>query len=206
VRLDNRTHYDTAALRSLLCAVHTGEAGHRGRLRTWDTLVVRIRYRRQGNRKYTGHAFLNGRKSVLSVPRGQLDILEFAALWRHELWHLYGLRHRDYTPTVLYCKPESVVGMVEPGTLVEVAPTKKVVSPDDERTARVKSLVDRLKRWESKRKRAETAITKIRRSLRYYERQIPVSSIQPSQLNQRKPQSTDELVASIRERMNGGTL
>lgn len=50
---------------------------------------------------------------------------------------------------------------------------EKVVVPvpiDEVRSKRKARLQERLKKWESRKKRAETAIRKLRKSIRYYER------------------------------------
>lgn len=51
---------------------------------------------------------------------------------------------------------------------------------DDKRAAKITNLRDRLARWEGKRKRADNAIAKIRRSLRAYDRQKPATAKYPA--------------------------
>lgn len=107
MRLVNQTNYDTRTLRSILTAVHNAET--RGRLATWERCKVVVAYGRKGNRKYTGHAYFSGLKCHLSVPKGGLDVIQFAAVWRHELWHLCGVRnHGDYPSSIRYGRPSCV--------------------------------------------------------------------------------------------------
>jgi len=106
MKVRNSTGYDTRTLRSVLIAVHNAEP--RGKLKTWKHLIVNIVHTRAGNRPYTGHAYYHGHYCHLSVPRGELSIPQFAALWRHEMWHLYGIKHCDYPPLLKHAKVECV--------------------------------------------------------------------------------------------------
>ncbi|UCC74352.1 MAG: hypothetical protein JSV86_07280, partial [Gemmatimonadota bacterium] len=93
MKLDNDTRYDSRVLRAIMHAVHAHEVGMgQGRLPTWPQLTVRVGYRRrQDDATYSGYAYYHGRFARLSVPRtGVLDVARFAAVFRHELWHLYG--------------------------------------------------------------------------------------------------------------------
>lgn len=193
MKLDNRTKYDTRALRSILCAVHTLDASARatsrnakpnGRLRTWAQLVVVVRYARRGDRPYTGHAYYHGGNATLSIPRerdgaSSCKVRELVALWQHELWHLYRIRHADMPPTVLRCRADApfVDRVVEylgaqfadgrvPLAHEPVAKPEPTV--DERRAIKVARLVARRDAWISKRDRAVRALAKIERSLRYY--------------------------------------
>lgn len=98
----NKTNYDTRTLKALLVAVHAAEGGKRGRLKTWKRLCVTIKHSRCHG--YTGFAWYSGLKATLCVPKDGILIRKFAELWRHELWHLYGIRHSDYPPSIRYCR------------------------------------------------------------------------------------------------------
>lgn len=116
MNLDNQTEYNTRILKSVMCAVHAAEPR---RLKSWSTLQVRIGYANRSCAPYTGQAMQDGSSCVLSIPQpgtvyyspqssgdqgdwhdlghSALGIPEFAALWRHQLWHLYGLKHKAFT-------------------------------------------------------------------------------------------------------------
>jgi len=116
VRVLNKTDYPTRAIRSILCAVHSAEP--RGRLKQWHQLSVEIVYARRTNWPYTGSAYINGTNAYLSVPRPGteyangvhtcLAVVKLAALWRHEMWHLYGFEHCDYGPALRNWEDECV--------------------------------------------------------------------------------------------------
>jgi len=189
MRLANATAYRTLDLRAVLCAVHTiGAAGltgspnarpQSGRLRTWPDLVVAVRYARKGNRKYTGHAYLSGYHATLSVPRGSCNLRVLVALWQHELWHLYGLRHDAMADSVGWCRANTLfvervvtkLGDQFGGALHE---TVRVPAPKptaaDKRVEKVARLVARRDAWLAKQRRAANALAKIERSLRRYEK------------------------------------
>lgn len=95
MRLRNDTLYPSAALRRILAAVHARESTRRGwrRLPQWGAVDVRVAYARRND--LGGWAYVGGNAAHVFVPRGVLPVSRFAALWRHELWHLYGFRHGD---------------------------------------------------------------------------------------------------------------
>ena len=177
MRLINQTPYPTRLLRSLICAVHTAEAkGGRGRrLPRWSRLTIKIAIRRAGNRDYTGHAYLSGHYSHLSVPPGGLDVAAFAALWRHELWHLYGIRHGDFPESIMWCQPTAqTAAMVERfgATIPEPAPppAPSALSRSSANIAKAQRDMarasERAKRLTTKAKRTATALAKAKRDLK----------------------------------------
>ena len=190
MKIDNRTAYDTRALRSILCAVHALDATSRGgaknassngRLATWDRLVVVVRHGRRGDRPFTGHAFYHGRRATLSIPRESCDVRALVALWQHELWHLYSIRHADMPPSVLWCRADSpfvervvaslapsLGGGLDPVALIEVPVEPVVEDKPDVRVERVARLVERRIAWATKARRASTALGKIDRALKRY--------------------------------------
>lgn len=100
MKLLNQTNYPTVELKRLLRAVHAKESARPwGQLDQWDKLVITVRYTlpdQQGNTDYySGWAYLGEVESTLFVPPGKLHVSKLAGLWRHELWHLYGVDHHD---------------------------------------------------------------------------------------------------------------
>ncbi len=191
MKIDNRTDYPTRRLRSLLCAVHNAQGK---KLPTWGRLVVEIGYRRRGDRPYTGHAHLNGYFCRLTVPRPTIDVradhpqydrikekeglavAKFCALWDHEILHLYGVRHRDFSSSRMHCKvTDRIRAMIPDGfpdrLAGELPKAKPKPTLEEKQRAKVDRLLARRKAWIAKAKRALTALEKIDRSLAYYARQ-----------------------------------
>lgn len=189
MKIINQTDYPTPALRSIMVAVHNAEP--RGRLKTWARLTVTIRYARKGDRPYTGNARYNGLRCTLSVPRPATTyapgvdvttlgdaslcrVVRFAALWRHEMWHLYGIRHAAYTDAIMWCQPECVdhvhLGPFADVHAVPPASAKTKPTKTELQAQKVAGLQARRLTWRRKKSRAENAIAKIDRSLRYYDR------------------------------------
>lgn len=112
--LQNKTVYNTAALRKLLSAVHEHMAKSEGRLRGWSgeeyysyrkgtrvrvVTTFQVTYSR-GN-YVSGHAFINGCDSVLRLARPGKVIRsstygKFIWLAYHEMMHLYGYLHPQF--------------------------------------------------------------------------------------------------------------
>ncbi len=170
MKLDNQTDYPTRVLRSIMCAVHSAEP--RGRLRTWDRLTVKVVYSRG---RHTGYAFYHGLSARLRVPKDGMNVAKFAALWRHELWHLYGIPHADYPPNVMHCKVACVdhVDLGRFGGLLDAVPPPPPPKPTklELQELKVARLLARRAGWATKAKRADRALAKIDRSLGYYARE-----------------------------------
>jgi hypothetical protein len=103
VRVVNETRYPTAALRRIVALVHGRESTRTlfGRLGQWDRLVVTVKHSARARDGtgfpgwYSGWAHLGGTQSHLFVPPERLEVTKLAGLWRHELWHLYGVEHSE---------------------------------------------------------------------------------------------------------------
>lgn len=119
--VENKTHYDTRALRRLICEVHRRFAKHEGRLKAWKWLRVHVGYAKHdnlsGKANYAGTwmqlllppnklasrktADLGGRRIVSVDPKhdhivhvaGRCDVQRLAYLIDHELYHSYGIGH-----------------------------------------------------------------------------------------------------------------
>lgn len=169
MKLINDTSYPTRQLRSIIEAVHTKEGkGSKGRLVRWKRMKIRISYRRKGDRPYTGYAYLNGFYCHMSVPRGGLNVAAFIALWRHEMWHLYGIRHDTMPKSIEYCRindwvrellprfPEVLEEKIAPVPTLEDKKAAKLASIEKE-VARADA---RVKIWGTKLKRATTGLKK----------------------------------------------
>lgn len=175
MKLRNATHYDTRALRRVLVAVHNDVAtGSRGRLRTWRGLVVDVVHGRKHG--YTGHAYRHGKLARLRLDKARCSVAHLAALWHHELLHLYGIRHADYPcvgngrywlPAERYSDLHARLGL--PEHLEPCAPKPKPKPTIEDQRARLEA---RRRAWVTKQRRATTAIAKIDRALKRIEKKI----------------------------------
>lgn len=216
MKLVNETQYDTAQLRAIIIAVHRLEATHRGRLPQWKSrevldrhfapvlvrkrrreLTIRVvRRKRYGIDDSSGHAYVRGYKSLLVLPFHVVDVGTVALLWLHELQHLYGLTHKEMSPSVrglwapkhraqLECYAEAARRAVDGATeLMERPAAGPALLAPEERTARRRAalekavvtryerVVEREREWAVRLKRAQTALVKLRTKRRYYERQF----------------------------------
>ncbi len=108
MKLTNYTNLDSQSLRSVICAVHTAEGKRRGkRLHTWNkdlTIDVVHSQERTGERGYSGYASIHGYFALLRIPHKSIpcNLHIFGGLWRHELWHLYGIRHKDFPRSIMW--------------------------------------------------------------------------------------------------------
>ena len=189
MRLINKTSYDTAELRAILIAVHNEEAKHRGRLKTWNRLTVTIRRRSTyGMGDNSGFAYFHGRQACLTLPMEVCNVASLAAVWLHELQHLYGIRHPDMAPAIRHCLyADSVLSSWVKAALAAVdgrgAIQERQSEPQDPETAKasralkLEAVVMRRytrvlaaeARWAAKLKRAQTALQEYRTKRRYYE-------------------------------------
>lgn len=173
-KIKNATDWNTRDLRRLVHAVCDARRLHRNR-------TVSFVCQRRGTSRL-GWAYYHSTYMRVMLPRdgeglssrtekvsGVIDgptLQSVANTIAHELDHNEGKKHRDM--------PRSY-GLVLPwGELAVRAKAVKPLASKDELRARrsaaaEESIRERLARWESKQKRAQRAITKLKRSLRYYE-------------------------------------
>jgi len=129
----------------------------------------------------TGRAAYSGRRLRMTLHGG--DLVSLLWLARHETWHLFGVRHEHFPDSVMRETASSRVavallfGVTEGATLPRTPPEpKSVPSVEDRASAKLLRLTEREKAWRTKLKRAETALAKIRKSKRYYAKQIAVAA------------------------------
>jgi hypothetical protein len=206
MRVNNKTRYGTRKLRSIFCAVHSDIATP---LDTWRHLTVTVVYSRRrrrhrwndederiesylddgGPRNMSGHASLDGYSMTLCVPRTHLQSLWLAKLFHHELLHSYGKRHPEYPKSLgsdfWRGDAENYRWILDKHELPELLDEKPEEPPAPKPTkeakqlAAVQRLIARRKAWVTKARRAATALAKIDKSLRYYQREgIEVPDLQ----------------------------
>lgn len=134
------------------------------------------------SRHVTGRAAYSGMR--LRITIGDASLESFLWIARHEVWHLFGVRHEHFPDAVMhasrgaYAAVRDVYDIAEDATLPLASPPepKPVPSAEDRASAKLLRLTEREKAWTTKLKRAETALAKIRKSKRYYEKQIAVAA------------------------------
>ena len=161
IKIDNRTKYSTRSLRVLFAAVHRRFMKLHDRPRLLD---VAVRSKRSGS-AIDGYAWLNSNKVVLHLPKPPLDVdmrREVALTLYHELLHCVGIKsHREPA----FDLKRGDFAYVDSCQLEVELPRVKMPKSVD---TKVTALKARRKRWVSKLKRAQTALKKIDRSLKYY--------------------------------------
>jgi hypothetical protein len=191
MKIDNRTPYATRVLRSIMIAVANEVAASHGptprepvvKIVARNPKVIRctgtdgVTHEARRSRTYSGHAYLSGRRAVLSIPTTGLDVVHFSYLWRHELFHLYGIRHPDYPRGVRYFDTE-ITPQIEArivarfGSRVEPEAAPGPEPAEDRIGAKLTVLDARERRWRMIAKRAATYLAKIKRSRTYYQGQL----------------------------------
>lgn len=172
----NTSGYDTRAIRAVIVLAHNYiKQSEKRAAPNWSRLRVLVRGRDEG-KHVSGRAFLGGcggyHKSwdvCLTVCRPVLHARTLLALAHHELMHVYGYEHgkfRDLTD-------EEQITLIPTNYEMPKPAGKPKASPDDRKAKRVASLIERQKQWQTRAKRAQTALKKIRKSLRHYERNEP---------------------------------
>lgn len=111
------------------------------------------------------YAFSNtGNRQVVEEKPAEFDSVDFAKVLTHEIDHNLGLRHKDMVScSALDC---------EWAKDYIVKPKEKRPTPpkQDIRKARYEAVLAKVKSWEAKKKRAETALKKYKQKQKYYER------------------------------------
>jgi len=191
MKIDNRTHYDTAALRTLFAAgLRHLEAPSKGKL-------VEVHYTRPGDERradgsagyVTGWALIgrrvggtlhHGRVIVMRLPKmpEHLDIGAVARVWDHEVRHTMGVRHRSMPPAIRHCTgptPSWAVGLTIPVAVVTVPPVEErraAQVAERERHARAM-----LAKWQKKLAAAKGRVQTWTKKVRYYDRKAAARAV-----------------------------
>jgi len=115
---------------------------------------------------------------------GDASVVSFLWLARHEVWHLFGVRHEDFPAAIMHNHGGAYSSIREVysdaiarwGVDLPKAETPvKVKSSTEERAfAKLLDIEAKQKRWTTKLKRAQTALKKLKVSRRYYEKAIQI--------------------------------
>mgnify|MGYP001617400304 CR=1 FL=1 len=179
MKIKNVTHWRSDHLRAIVARVAQDEVEPRKRA----GFTVRVKYNRGGSSRAScsGHAAYYGSSITVMVPSGAVDRADLAMVMAHEFAHARGMRHNVMGGSrynrvgdwrVRYGGAEALP--------LERKPVKAKVPVSGEWKA--EQILQRLKRWLTKKKRAETAIGKLRRRLKHYEKKSErlLAAIQPA--------------------------
>ncbi len=185
ISLVNRTDYNSRDLRAIFAAVL--KQYHRSHAKPERVNVV-CEYRRKRDGFCGGYGWYDSYRMKIMLPKEPKDLVyagivvlkaeervsqsngdytlvqRVARTFHHELDHLRGLRHSEMKPDRKRELPDLT------GFQLRHRAPKKEAEVDRSPDAKIERLRARMKRWESKKKRAETAIKTITRKIRYYER------------------------------------
>lgn len=196
-----RRRTSTRKVRALLAEATDLRAWHADETRerpTWATreglLHLAQEREREAERiqhRTSGHAYLSGHATTLSLSSDG-DATRAVWLFRHEVWHLFGLRHQHFPDAIMhettsaFAAVREVYGIAEGATLpLALVPSKAALPTAEERAT--KALVEieaKAKRWTTKLRRAQTALGKLKRQSAYHTRQM-------AQAASRKSKNTD---------------
>lgn len=179
--IKNETHWRTRDLRRFVARCAKEVLHEEYRKRTPD---IRIRFkhsrsRRGENGSCGGHAYLGGSFASIRVPKPFVDRVDLAFVLAHEMGHLLGMEHRDMAGGALwdrtgrwrelYAWAETLP--LERKGIRAPTPPRAPAPPRNIKAENYAKLLARLKRWTTKYRRAQTAISKLTQAKRRYERE-----------------------------------
>lgn len=174
MKIINKTQYDTRLLRSVICATYNRVKKTEGPLCFWRQLKIKITSGRRRKRKHIagGRARIDGPLMWLFLPIDHCDTADFAWTVEHELLHNYGYGHRKMPRIDWETYRQNYKWAVDQyGEFIfPKAPKEKPIV--DLQMKRYERLCQREKTWISKESLAKKALAKIRKSKRYYEKQL----------------------------------
>jgi hypothetical protein len=168
IEIVNKTTYCTRDFRKIFTLAF--REWHKNHLRP-SRIRVEITWKEGGG--IHGYAYFNSRLVYLQIPdrlktESQWnDIGDFVDVFMHELFHCEGARHIDMKFNHSYYPKynrEKFKGMVIKNLGLK---SPKPAPTTNDKMLRIN---ERIKRWQSKAKRAANAIRKLQKSLKYYQR------------------------------------
>jgi hypothetical protein len=181
MRITNHTKWNTADLRKVILAVLNQWNARETRKVSKTRLRVTVTYNRSAGRYTTGHAWLNSATMRLYVGKNEVDVLGLANTAEHEIAHCAGYDHdhmhgylaRAWHPTDDKRRAESAARYP---FLAGVAIRPKAVKPakpkPDAQVVAYDRVIAGIARWQTKAKRAATALKKLNQRKRYYEKAL----------------------------------
>src|SRR5262245_9182223 len=172
--IDNQTAWDTRALRTVFLKVINENIKFEGPL--LHGIKARVVYTRRGG--YSGYAFYHSGRMTIRLPHPtrsrstetrlpMLDIYHVAHLVEHELAHCRGYKHKGMCGLNGWKNAKASYYPYLDGLTIglKAEKPKPVVDKTAVKTERIAA---RIKSWETKLKRAENALKKLRKQQRYY--------------------------------------
>lgn len=178
IKIDNRTHHDTAMLRALLrrCFVAVGIPNKRRPGFPSRQIVVEVRRHLSDNPEYTsGRAVLgsspirHGRWMKLGLPR-VVSYRQLTWLMTHEALHLVGIEHKDMTRAQMNCTRTPDWALPEPCELVQERDKVAASKPAPE--AKLAHARERLAAAVTRERRAVTWRKKWERIVKIWDRKV----------------------------------
>jgi len=170
MKIENRTHWDTAHLTAFIKRVAAEELDPARR----KALKVNFQYNRQtDNGSCSGRASCPGHHAIIMLPRKTVDRIDLAHVIAHELAHTRGMEHRQMTNNPTYNRVgnwREIYAWAEGLSLDRKQP--KVKPRVGVQALRYNRVLASEKAWTTKLKRAQTALAKLRKKRRYYEKAL----------------------------------
>lgn len=192
MNVTNETRYSGVMLRSIFLSV-VSEVGKTLRDANRAELIrrschVTYGYTRRGG--VSGWAAYSGVRCRLRIAREEVALDELIWLVRHEVYHLFDVRHERMPDAVNHRSNGAFAAVRELypelferyGDVVREEPKKEKPKPtiDEKRSAKLSSIEKRIESWEAKARRAENALKKLRKQKRYYEGQLALAAKGPT--------------------------
>lgn len=138
-----------------------------------------------GARSCSGKAFLNSSLMYVNVPASLIDRIDLAMVIAHEMAHTRGMTHNQMRGHPQYRRVgvyrqfyswaesmplEKYLEKMKADPVQKIIPEPKPKKPIQ--VVRFEKISEQVKKWESKFKRAENALKKLRPKLSYYEKAL----------------------------------
>lgn len=191
----NTSDIPTQFLRTVFTGVHNHLKKTEGACRAWRYLEVTVR-QSQTKRNNSGRAWLRTGPMILTFSRREIVFDEkvypilttrgIAWIFYHELMHVYGYGHKQYNDIPKGELDALIVDWPKYPPKIEVKEKSKV----DHVAKRAASVDTRIKSWESKLKRATTALKKLKAQRKYYAKKLSEPRPEPKPRKPRKRRGT----------------
>lgn len=167
MRIENLTKWKTAHLKAFVSRVAAVELTPEQRRK----LKVEIVYNRAGkNQSYvSGCAYLRSNWMRVRVGAHQIDRINLAHTIAHEMAHTRGMQHSQMSGNPEYSRVgnwREVYAWADELPLETNAPKPK----PDVQSVRFQRILNNIRNWETKFKRASNALKKLRKQKKYYEK------------------------------------
>lgn len=200
MKIENDTHYDTGSLRRICSRIAKAELWE---LSSAQRKRIRLHFVHcpKSSRGFSGYAYQSGTYARLRLPREITgdNVHHLASLIAHEMHHLSGKgggqeieramrtsRRYGYSPNTksYYAWATDYV------PTIKVLVLKSKPSALDKANAHLERIAANVKRWETKKKRADAALAKYRKQTKYYEKRVvALAAAPPAEPKPRKPRT-----------------